>query len=168
MKAYSLFIALLFLVGSCKNASEQSEIIVKQLNQHWIDSIIHASDSSYVRNYKRTDFVTAHFYIHRKDSTVAQFMKDSAGTIRQIIVAKNQVRHFFAQYYPNGQLQAELPLDPFGQYNGLSTYYDSTGRIISTGAYLHGFKTGKWKSFNPEGKYLSTEEYNSNGQLIQQ
>jgi antitoxin component YwqK of YwqJK toxin-antitoxin module len=131
-----------------------------------IDSVIKYSDSSYVKPYKRSDFVNAFFYINKKDSSVCQLMKDSSGNIRQIIIARKNTRIFFAQYYTNGQLQAELPLDEFGQYHGTATYYYQSGIVQSRGAYFHGLKAGKWKSYDETGKLLSTNEYDSSGQLI--
>jgi hypothetical protein len=57
------------------------------------------SDSNYIKPYKRTDFVTAAFYINKKESSVCQIMKDSANCIRQVIIEKNGSRSFFTQYY---------------------------------------------------------------------
>ena len=131
-----------------------------------IDSVIKNSDSSYVKPYKRTDFVNAYFYINKKDSSVCQLMKDSSGTIRQIIISRKKVRIFFAQYYANGQLEADLPLDKFGQCHGSAIYYYQNGVTQSRGEYIHGLKNGQWKNYDPKGKLLSVDEYDSNGQLI--
>ena len=90
---------------------------VKKLDKAWLDSIIKHSDSTYTKPYYRTDFVTATYYLNKNDSTVCQLMKDSAGNIRQVIIAKKDTRIFFGSYYKNGQLQADLPLDEFGQYH---------------------------------------------------
>lgn len=93
-------------------------------------------------------------------------MKDSAGSIRQIIIARKNVRIFFARYYANGQLQADLQLDEFGQYHGTAVFHYENGQVESTGNYDHGIKTGQWKNFDTTGKLISTGLYNKNGQLI--
>src|ERR1043166_7807741 len=100
---------MMFLAG-CANKNNKPEMPLKTVNHLWLDSLISKADSSLKKPYKRTDFVTAEFYVNRKDSTITQLMKDSAGTIRQIIVADRHKRIFFAQYYANGQQQADLPL----------------------------------------------------------
>ena len=131
-----------------------------------IDSIIKTSDSNYSKPYYRTDFVTATYYVNKKDSTVCQIMKDSAGIIRQVIIAKKDVRIFFGAYYKNGQLQADLPLDEFGQYHGTGKFYYQNGSLQSSGNYLHGIKTGQWKVYDEKGKLTSTDEFDKNGQVI--
>ena len=131
-----------------------------------LDSIVKHSDSSYTKPYYRTDFVTAVYYVNKKDSSICQLMKDSAGVIRQMIVTKKGVSTFFGQFFLNGQLQAKLPLDEFGHYHGPSTYYYKDGSTQSTGDYTHGLKTGQWKNFDEKGTLLSTDTYDQNGQLI--
>jgi antitoxin component YwqK of YwqJK toxin-antitoxin module len=136
-----------------------------KLNQPWLDSIIKKSDSSYSKNYYRTDYVTAVYYLNKKDSTLCQFMKDSAGIIRQIIITEKDIRTFWGQYYANGQLQADLPLDKFGQYDGAATYYYQNGSVQSKGKYVHGLKNGEWKNYDKKGKLILIEEYDTNGAL---
>lgn len=163
-KTLSLLI-LTIVVFSCTEQNTATTTISK-INNLWLDSLIKQSDSNYTKPYKRTDFVTATFYINKKDSSVCQIMKDSASVIRQIIISKKEVRTFFAQYYSNGQLQARLPLDKFGQYDGVATYYYKNSIIQSNGNYLHGLKQGQWKNFTEKGKLVSLEEYDTKGQLI--
>lgn len=159
--------ALLFLFGCTENNSHFKPE-AKTINKPWLDSIINTSDSSYSKPYKRTDFVTAYFYVNKKDSSVCQVMKDSADRIRQVILAKRDIRIFFAQYYANGNLQADLPLDQFGQYHGTGTFYYEDGTVQSSGDFNHGLKTGKWKIYNEKGKLTSTDTYDKNGQLTSQ
>ena len=157
----SLFVLMLFIF-SCTQQNGNAKILSTSL----IDSIIKNSDSSYEKPYYRTDFVTAAYYINKKDSTVCQLMKDSAGIIRQIIIAKKDVRIFFASYYKNGQLQANLPLDEFGQYHGTGNFYYEDGSLQSSGNYLHGFKTGAWKVYDEKGKETATDNFDQNGNLM--
>jgi hypothetical protein len=137
-----------------------------KLDQDWLNSIIEKSDSSYSKPYYRTDFVTAAYYINKKDSTLCQMMKDSAGLIRQIIITKKDIRTYFGQYYSNGQLQADLPLDNYGHYHGHATYYYKNGIIQSRGNYTNGQRSGKWDNYDEKGKLISIEEYDTNGQLL--
>ena len=167
MKIVFPFVALVIFIFSCTQQDGSSKAITKKVNRPWLDSIIKNSDSSYIKPYKRTDFVTAAFFVNKKDSTVCQVMKDSADSIRQIIMAKNDIRTFFAQYYTNGQLQAELPLDKFGQNHGPTTFFYKDGRVQNTGDYQHGLKIGQWKIFDKKGKLLSIDRYDKNGQVTQ-
>ena len=164
MKLLVSFLTLFILFTSCSEHAGSA----KTINRPWLDSIIKISDSSYTKPYKRTDFVTAVFYINKKDSSVCQLMKDSAGSIRQIVIAKKDIRTFFAQYYENGNLQADLPLDAFGQYHGTGKFYYEDGSLQSTGNYLHGFKTGTWKVYDEKGKETATDSFDQNGNLIPQ
>ena len=132
----------------------------------WLDSVCKAADTSYIKKYGTLKFATAEYYISRKDSLGCQVMKDSSDSIRQIITTKKSKRNFFAEYYPNGQLIAQLPLDSFGQYSGASKYFYQTGIVESEGAYKSGLKTGAWKDFDINGKLISINEYDSNGQVI--
>lgn len=147
----------------CNGHSNDSAHVNKKIDKHWLDSIITSSDSNYVKPYRRSDFADAFFYLNKKDSSVCQLMKDSAGEIRQVIIAKKNVRAFFAQYYTNGQLQADLLLDEFGQFHNSATYYYQNGMIQSKGYYVHGFKSGKWENYNENGKLTGTETFDENG-----
>jgi antitoxin component YwqK of YwqJK toxin-antitoxin module len=164
MKPHLLFTSLIFTFFSCAKKNDTE----KKLVHSFIDSIIKHSDSSYQKLYYRTDFVTACYYINKKDSTLSQFMKDSAGNIRQVIVTKKDTRIFFAQYYPNGKAQADLPLDSFGQFNGTGKFFYKDGNLQSAGNYKHGFKTGDWKVYDEKGKITATDSYDDNGNLIPQ
>lgn len=164
MRLLVCFLTLTILFANCSEHSDNE----KTINRSWLDSIIKASDSSYIKPYKRTEFVTAVFYINKKDSSVCQLMKDSADSIRQIIIAKKDIRIFFAQYYPNGNLQADLPLDSFGQYHGTGKFFYEDGSLQSTGNYNHGFKTGDWKVYDEKGKVTATDSYDKNGNLVPQ
>lgn len=160
-----IFICLTFFAifnFSCKQQSVHS----KNSAPAWLDPIIKNSDSTYEKPYFRTDFVMAVYYINNKDSSICQVMKDSAGVIRQISISKKNIRSFFAPYYANGQLQADINFDAAGRYNGAVTNYHENGSIQSTGKYTHGLMTGKWKNFDEKGRLLSTDEYDSNGQLV--
>ena len=158
-----LLIPVLIFLFSCKQNDS-----VKNLDRVWLDSIIKNSDSSYEKPDYRTDFVTASYYINKKDSTVCQIMKDSAGIIRQVIIAKKDVRIFFGAYYKNGQLQANLPLDEFGQYHGTGKFFYEDGNLQSTGTYSHGFKTGEWIVYDEKGKLTATDSYDNNGNIMPQ
>jgi len=157
-------IIFLFLLYGCAQKSGNAKILAT----HFIDSIIKHSDSTYEKPFFRTDFVTATYFVNKKDSTVSQLMKDSAGNIRQVIITKKDIRIFFGLYYKNGQLQANLPLDAFGQYNGTGRFFYEDGSLQSNGNYKHGFKTGEWKVYDEKGKITATDSYDDNGNLLPQ
>ncbi len=160
---YSTIIILLVFACSSCNDDKGS---VKKLDTGWLDSIMSKADSSYSKPYHRTDFVTAHYFLNRKDSTLCQLMKDSAGRTRQVIVTAKNVRSFFGQYYANGQLQAQLPLDNFGQYHGDAVYYYADGQQQRYGKYDHGLQVSEWKYFDEGGKLVEKQEFNNNGELV--
>lgn len=159
---------LVIITGLFITGCEQQNVNDKILATPFIDSVIKKSDSSYEKKYYRSDFVTAQYYINKRDSTVCQLMKDSAGLIRQIIVAKKDTRIFFGSYHTNGQLQADLPLDSFGQYHGTGKFYYEDGKLQSTGNYTHGFKTGTWKVYDQKGKETNTDTFDLNGNIVPQ
>ena len=109
MKYFAVAI-LLLVINSCTNSKKQ--FVKTGIDQHFIDSVKASSDTFYIQPYRRNkDFITGEYFFNRKDTIVSQFMKDSAGMIRQIIIAKkNMIRLFFAEYYPNGQLKANIIL----------------------------------------------------------
>jgi hypothetical protein len=162
MKQYILAFTIIALVIACKDKSSKA----KPTGNAWLDSVINSSDTAYKKSYFRKDFVTAWYYVNRKDSTVCQVMKDSSETIRQVIVTKKDTRKYYARYYANGQLEAELPLDETGQYHGTVTNFFENGKIESKGNYTHGLKTGEWKNYDPAGKLISTDSFDGNGQLL--
>jgi hypothetical protein len=166
MKVFIIPFIFSALFLCCNQPKSKKVIPVKTIDQHLVDSLVNNSDSSYVKPYKRIDFVNAFFYVNKKDSSVSQLMKDSSGRIRQIIIARKNIRTFFAQYYSNGQLQADLPLDAFGQYHGTATYYYENSHVQNSGDYVDDLKNGKWENYDEKGKLLSTDEYDSNGQLL--
>ena len=156
------------MIFGCIDKNKKNITSTKNINHAWLDSIIKNSDSSYSKPYYRTDFVTAVFYVNKKDSSVCQLMKDSVGSIRQVIIVKHNVRSFFAQYFANGGLQADLPLDAFGQYYGTGKFFYQDGSLQSSGNYNHGFKTGEWKVFDEKGKITNTDFYDNNGNIMPQ
>lgn len=167
MKKIFPVIAALAVLFSCSSKPGKKEVAAKKMiDKNWLDSVTRRADSTYARSYKRADFDTAWFYVSHHDSSVCQVMKDKTGEIRQVIIAKNDRRVFFAQYYSNGQVQADLPLDEFGQYHGNAVYYYENGITESNGVYRHGLKEGEWKNYDNNGDLVSTEEYDKNGQLL--
>jgi len=93
-------------------------------------------------------------------------MRDSASHVRQVIITRHNVRTYFAQYYKNGQLIADLSTDEYGQNNGPATYYFENGAVKSSGNFLHGLSSGEWKEYNEEGKLTGSVKYDSNGSRI--
>jgi antitoxin component YwqK of YwqJK toxin-antitoxin module len=165
MKRIWVLLLIAINVASCK---EQKKAVVynqKKIDQAFVDSIIKNSDTTYSKPYKRPDFVTAEYYISKKDSTEAQIMRDSAKQIRQVLVSKKGVRNYYALYYPNGQLQADLKFDNYGQFDGPAAYYYESGAVKSAGNYKHGLSTGEWKEYD-EGGAVSIVKYDANGVRI--
>ena len=165
IKSKSGVITWLFLqmLLSCHNHMDAVKI---SADRHMLDSIEQHSDSTYIKPYYRNDFKDAYYYISKKDSTVTQVMKDKQAVIRQIIIQKNKKRIYAAQFFANGQLMYSYKFDNFGQYDGLSEEYYSTGIVRRKGIYKHGFRSGKWKNYDKDGSYTSADEYNDDGQQV--
>ena len=164
MRLFYLIFSVIVLY-SCSSKTQVGREIIKP-DKGWLDSIQKNSDTSFTKKYRSQEFFTAEYYINRKKKTVCQVMKDSSGNIRQIIADKNSIRTFTAEYYPNGQLKAKLPLDSMGKYHGPSKYYYQNGQIKSEGTFVHGFFSGQWRNYDEKGKLISKDEYDENGQLI--
>lgn len=154
------------LAVGCRQAKKPSASVIR-VDLHWLDSVKQKADTVWSKPYRSEDFATADYYVDRKDSIVTQVMKDINGTIRQIIAAKyDNIRRYVANYYPNGQLMAKLPLDSLGRYHGKAETYYPNGMLKSSGFYEHGFYTGEWLNYDSTGKSWPTDRYDANGQLI--
>ncbi len=163
------FVTILFtaiILFACNAKNNKPVYTLKKVNSIWLDSIIKNSDSNYSKSYKRADFVTAYYYIFKKDSSICQVMRDSANQVRQIIIAKKDKRTYFAQYYANGQQMLDVKLDGFGQYNDSAFTYYENGVLKTEGKYNHGFSIGKWKEYDDKGNIKSVLNYDSSGVLI--
>lgn len=136
------------------------------VNLSMLDSIRMASDSIYTKPYFTRDFANAEYFINKNDSTLSQIMRDKDSVIRQVIITKNKIRIYAAQYYANGQLTAKYELDEFGEYDGYSEEFYEDGRIKRSGNYKSGFHTGEWNNYNENGRMITTETYNENGQVV--
>lgn len=156
-------VIIAFAVFSCKEKPVCEKITVDKAR---MDSAKEKSDTNYIKRYRSQEFVSAEYYINHKDTTVCQIIKDSAGQVRQVIMAKKNTRFFTAEYYPNGQLKADLPLDKEGKYDGTGIFYYENGCVKSTGAFHHGFYAGEWKNYTDKQKLSSTDQYDPNGQLL--
>jgi antitoxin component YwqK of YwqJK toxin-antitoxin module len=151
------------LLLSCSSRKPAEFVSV---DKHWLDSIEKKSDTNYVKKYRNEDFVTAQYFINRKDSTVSQIMKDSAGHIRQIIITRKNNRIFTSSYYPNGQLMVQVSFDGYGKFHGPAKYYYENGHLRMEGNYVHGLFSGEWTNYDENGDLASTDQYDENGQLI--
>ncbi len=166
-KMNSLFIVIIFAIGSCNSRTTERPVATNvNTNVTFLDSIERESDSSYVKTYPRKDLVKALYFISRKNNTLTQVLQDTAGKLRQVITEKNNRRSYFAEYYPNGQIVSKHSLDSFGQLHGFFEEYYETGIIKRSGQYSHDIQTGEWKNYSIDGNYISTDEYDKEGQLV--
>lgn len=155
-----LFLSLCAVFFSCANPDKSQWL--KRVDPAIMDSLAKHSDSTWSKNYNRSDFVTARYYRNQKDSSLTQIMTDSANGIRQVITTVRGVRTFYAGYYPNGQLMADYKLDNYGKYHGDVTTYYENGLVKSTGKYSHGSYDGVWKEYDINGKVSNVVTYRTN------
>ena len=165
MRMFLSIITFVIFSTSC-NTNKPASSKLNGVNYNWLDSVKQAADTTYTKKYGTIKFATAQYFISKKDSTLCQVMKDTAGIIRQVVVTKHNRRTFFAGYYANGQLMAQLLLDSFGEYHGAAKYFYQNGSVETEGSYSAGLKTDQWKNYNEMGKPVSTTEYDTNGQVI--
>jgi hypothetical protein len=166
MNKINIITVILFcaaITASCTNNNTKKETVLKKVDTVWLDSVMKNSDSTYSKKYRTVDFATADYYWFDKDSSVCQVMKDTANIIRQILISRKNTRTYFAQYYNNGQLIADVKLDNFGQPDGIALYYYHNGSIMRTGKYHHGLAVGEWKEFREDSQVFSIVKYDSNG-----
>jgi hypothetical protein len=165
---YKLIIFLLFIfaLAACKSETNKNTVAVNKLDTTWLGSIIKQSDTSYSKPYKRTDFVTAFFYINKKDSIICQVMKDSSQQIRQVLISTKNSKTHFSQYYANGQLIADIPLNKYGQNDGMATYYYEDGKIKTKGKFKNSLYAGTWENYDENGHILVPTKYDENGNII--
>lgn len=161
-----IVISILLVAAGCKEKSNKQPFAGNKLNKSWLQDIISDSDSSYSKRYFRRDFATASYYINKSNSTLTQVMRDSLQQVRQVIMEKKEVRTFYAQFYPNGQVVAIVSLDAQGQYDGEATVFYPDGQVKSKGRYLHGLYNGVWETYNEQGRLILKEEFGNNGQLL--
>lgn len=157
---------VLLLLISCRQPEKAGSKNRVTVNQALLDSLKKESDSLYSKPYFASGFTRSEYIINKKDSSITQVMKDSSGMIRQVVITKNKIRIYTAQYYANGQLKGLYKLDKFGQYNGAAEEYFENGFVRESGYYTGGLRTGIWKMYDSGGMYISSTEYDKNGQAI--
>jgi|SRR4030095_12094014 antitoxin component YwqK of YwqJK toxin-antitoxin module len=161
LKSLILLLGLFGFIG-CLEKKKCPEI---SYDKSFLDSIIKNCDTSYTKAYKPNEFAIAEYFISRRDSTVCQLMKAQDSTIRQIIIARNNIRIYFAECFPQGQLKAKLLFNRQGNYEGEGIYYYENGCVRYSGNFHNGLYTGEWKNFDSNGKLTSIDKYNESGQL---
>ena len=159
-----IFVVLMLGIISC-NEHEVSDIEVIKFNMRIIDSLRSVSDTSFTELTGRSDFFTTEYYINRRDTTQTKIYKDSAGNVVGIIKSKHDIRHFSAEYYPNGQLRGKTDFS-HGKVDGPATYYYQNGRIKSVGKWADYKKVGIWKEYSESGALKVVIHYDNNGQMI--
>ncbi|HMU45517.1 MAG TPA: hypothetical protein PKC72_04065 [Chitinophagaceae bacterium] len=163
---FLLVVLFIFLVGCKKSGNPDEPFVNNKLNNSWLEKIIRNSDSTHTKPYFRREFVTASYYINKKDSTLCQVMRDSSEKVRQVIITKNDIRTFFSQYYPNGQAVFINHLKEDGKFEGDAVNYYLNGKVKSKGEYHDGLYSGVWEYYDENGRLIRKEEYDSNGQRI--
>ena len=155
------------MITGCKqNDNPDAPFVNNKLNKTWLEKITSNSDSTHTKTYFRREFVTASYYINKHDSTLCQVMRDSSEQVRQIIIEKNDIRIFYAQYYPNGQATEILQLNERGKLEGDAIQFYPNGKIKSKGKYHDGLHNGTWETYDESGKLILKQEYDVNGQML--
>ncbi|HRO47452.1 hypothetical protein [Agriterribacter sp.] len=159
-------VVVAILCMGCENTVNHLPGGISKTDKAFFDSIRQNSDTGFTRIIGAGEFYSAEQYYSRGDSIVSKIMKDTAGNITGFVQFRKNIRTAYAEYYANGQLKGKLLLDSLGRFEGPATYYYEDGSIRSEGVYNLGFFWGKWNNYAPGGALVSTDEYDTNGQLI--
>ena len=158
-------IAILFM--GCQDQQAVSSVEKVLFKESMLDSLRQRSDSTYSRYIGAPEFHSAEQLVSRRDSTTTKIMRDSMGNVVAVVQFRNNIRTLFKEYYSNGQLKASLPLNAAGEFHGPAKYYHVDGRVKSEGVYVNGLFNGSWKNYDVSGKFISSDVYDENGQLVQ-
>ncbi len=71
---------------------------------------------------------------------------------------KNKLKDSLA-FFPNGQRMFTLIIDQEGKASGPARFYYPDGRVREDGRFTKNEKTGIWREFNPEGRLVTTRDY---------
>lgn len=152
---------------ACRQGKRSALEVYIAPGKGWLDSTHKASDTTFSKKYGGVEFYTTEFNVNRKAGTLTQVMLDSMGNITQIMVVKNKRRILFREYYANGQMKSNIPLDTAtGQFNGLAKFYYEDGRIQREGEYKSGLFSGSWNYYDKDGYLTSTEKFGENGEIM--
>jgi len=66
-------------------------------------------------------------------------------------------------FYPNGQLDVKAVYNDEGNYDGEYESYHANGQLHEKGIYVDGIRTGKWKTYNPDGKLIAERSLDERG-----
>lgn len=166
MKHFLIAVTVLLIAAACNQTTNTTDPLVNgKLNKAWLKKLEKESDSTYHKRYFRRDFVTAWYFYNKKDSSVCNEMRDSSENVRQVLITKNDIRTFYAQFYPNGQVLMKAGLNKTGQLEGETINYYSDGKISSKGNYANGLLSGNWEYYDANGKLVKTEQFDSNGAI---
>lgn len=154
--AFFIVIVLLSLIlGSCsENTKSEIEIIKLDLSK---DLILAMSEADSTRIVPKSESDTLIKIYTKNNLTIIQ--KENF-TVTIIIKMKDSVKTFVGEYYTNGQLKGQIPLNKLGEIDGDVKYFHEDGRIRGLGHFKSGKKTGVWKKFNEDGELISTETFN--------
>ena len=159
-------LGIFFMIGCNNEKVQDSAIETSILDTSKISLYRKASDSSYIRMIGAAEFYTSEQLFDVDDSVSTKIMRDSSGRVVSILQFRKGLRIRYEEYYPSGQLKGKLPLNSSGAFEGIAKYYYEDGRVKSHGQYKNGLFAGEWMNYDPNGKYISTEIYDENGQLI--
>lgn len=141
---------------------ERSKIEVIKINENDIQRIIEESDTIYMDTSYHSESLTV--YINKKTGDSCEILKDTLGNIIFIGRRRNGKCISTGEYYSNGQLKGKIECNSELEER-TATYFYSDGRIRSEGKW-HGQKmVGVWRNYDKDGLLVTTEYYNSEGQL---
>jgi len=148
-------ISLTVILFACtENTKSEIEIIKLDLSKDLILAM-DTADSTRIVAKSETDTLIK---IYSKNNLTV--IKKENLTVTSIIKMKDSIKTFVGEYYSNGQLKGQIPLNKLGEIDGDVKYFHEDGRIKGLGHFKSGKKSGVWKKFNEDGKLISTETLN--------
>ena len=151
----SLIIVLVLM--SC-NVNTKSKIVVHKINR---DSIYKIIMERYILintdTPARHDFYYIYQYKNKGDSSIFKILEDSLHNIKGINISRNGINIFGAEYYANGQIKGDVPINKSGETEGLATYYYEDGRIRCKGYWKEYQQVGEWKYYDKDGNPVKSD-----------
>ena len=140
-----LIIIVVFI--SC-NLNNNSKVVAHKLNKDSLNTVLKGFTLINIDTTAQSDFYYTYNYKSNTDSTLIRILFDSLKNISGINKNKNEVNLFVAEYYTNGQIKGDVPLNKDGEVDGLATYYYEDGRLRRLGYWKRNLQVGEWKEYD--------------------
>lgn len=157
------------LTDGCQPA--RSEIFVEMVNPELVKNLVSQADSiaeipagSFKMDSSRPLlWVRGERLIFSSEAKSTVLWYDEQGKLSGLLEYENNKLKDSIAFYPNGQRMFTLIIDKDGLASGPARFYYPDGRVREDGRFTGGIKTGVWREFNPDGRLVTSREYDRYG-----